>query len=174
MTTITGTYQNHLIRHSNKIAIHTSSETICYREWADMVCKTANWIDAVTDANATLGIFLPNSIAFLQIFSGTAMAGRTAATFDAKWKPAELEQRLTVSSPSVLITTKESVGRIGNTDSCIILWEDALEQIRTCDSSWDIRNRWRYAILSRIHFRNNRVAQSVCPLSSFLDRKFHL
>ena len=136
MTTITGTYQNHAIRHSNKIAIHTSSETICYREWADMVCKTANWIDAVTDANATLGIFLPNGIAFLQIFSGTAMAGRTAATFDAKWKPAELEQRLTVSSPSVLITTKELVGRIGNTDSCIILWEDALEQIRTCDSSW--------------------------------------
>ena len=64
------------------------------------------------------------------------MAGRIATTFDAKWKPVELEQRLAVSSPSVLITTKELVGRSGNTDSCIIIWEDALKQIRTCDASW--------------------------------------
>ncbi|MCG7337556.1 AMP-binding protein [Sporosarcina sp. ACRSM] len=132
MTTITGTYTNHAIGHPDKIAIHTPSQTIHYREWSRMVCQTANWIDSIAETGATVGIFMPNGIAFLQLFSGIAMAGRTAATFDAKWKPAELEQRLTVSSPSVLITTKELAERIQNTDAHIILWEDALKQISTC------------------------------------------
>ncbi|MFC5589676.1 AMP-binding protein [Sporosarcina soli] len=132
MTTITGTYTNHATRHPDKIAIHTTSQTIHYREWSEMVCQTANWVDAITGTGATVGIFMPNGIVFLQLFSGIAMAGRTAATFDAKWKPAELEQRLTVSSPSVLITTKELAKRIPNTNAHIILWDDALEQISTC------------------------------------------
>lgn len=138
MTTITKTYQNHMIQNPNKIAVHTASQTIRYREWTEMVCKTANWIHSLTETHATIGIFMPNGIGFLQLFTGIAMAGRTAATFDAKWKPAELEQRLTVSSPTVLITTKSLVESIPNTNAHIILWEDALESIRTQTSAWEL------------------------------------
>lgn len=132
MPIITETYQNHAIQHPDKIAIYTTSKTIHYREWSEMVCQTANWIDSLSETGATIGIFMPNGIAFLQLFSGIATAGRTAATFDAKWKPVELQQRITVSSPSVLITTKELAERIRNSDAHIILWEDALEQISIC------------------------------------------
>ena len=80
---------------------------------------------------------MPNSIAFLQLFTGAAMAGRIAATFDAKWKPAELEQRLAVSSPSVINYNAELAERHKKHGLNIIIWEDALEQILECDSSWN-------------------------------------
>ncbi|NYF23183.1 AMP-binding protein [Sporosarcina sp. JAI121] len=136
MPTITSTYQQQVRSTPDKIAIQTASEAITYCEWHTVVCKTANWIHSTTGTSDTIGIFMPNSIAFLQLFTGTAMAGRVAATFDAKWKPAELEQRLTISSPSVLITTAELADRITGTAYTIIIWEEALRQIQQCHSSW--------------------------------------
>ncbi|MER2088823.1 MAG: AMP-binding protein [Sporosarcina sp.] len=136
MPTITSTYQQQVRSTPDKIAIQTASEAITYCEWHTVVCKTANWIHSTTGTSDTIGIFMPNSIAFLQLFTGTAMAGRVAATFDAKWKPAELEQRLTISSPSVLITTAELADRITGTAYTIIIWEEALRQIQHCHSSW--------------------------------------
>jgi long-chain acyl-CoA synthetase len=135
--TITSSYQQQVISNPNKIAIQTSSEAITYHEWNTVVCKTANWMHSITGTCEAIGIFMPNSIAFLQLFTGTAMAGRIAATFDAKWKPTELEQRLAISSPSVVITTAELADRIKSTEFTIIIWEDALEQILQRDSSWN-------------------------------------
>ena len=57
------------------------------------------------------------------------MSGRIAATFDAKWKPAELTQRLAISSPSIIITTEELVDRVKDSHSNVILWEDVLKKI---------------------------------------------
>ena len=138
MPTITSSYHQQVRSTPEKIAIQTVSEAITYREWHTVVCKTANWIHSTTGTSDTIGIFLPNSIAFLQLFTGTAMAGRIAATFDTKWKPAELEQRLTISSPSLLITTAELADRLGDTTYTIIIWEDALRQIQQCHSSWTV------------------------------------
>ena len=137
MPTITSSYQQQVIGNPDKIAIQTSSEAITYRDWNTVVCKTANWIHSITATRDAIGIFMPNSIAFLQLFTGAAMAGRIAATFDAKWKPTELAQRLAISSPSVIITTAELAERIRSTEFTIIIWEDALEKILQCDSSWN-------------------------------------
>lgn len=136
MPTITSSYQQRVIDNPDKIAIQTSSEAITYRDWYTAVCKTANWLHSITAPCDSIGIFMPNSIAFLQLFTGTTMAGRIAATFDAKWKPTELERRLEISSPSVVITTAELAERIRSTEFIIIIWEDASEQILQCDSSW--------------------------------------
>lgn len=136
MPTITSSYQQQVISDPDKIAIQTASVAITYRDWYTVVCKTANWLHSMTAPRDAIGIFMPNSIAFLQLFTGAAMAGRIAATFDAKWKPAELEQRLAISSPSVVITTAELAERIRCTEFTIIIWEDALEHILQCDSSW--------------------------------------
>lgn len=137
MPTITSSYHQQVIDNPDKVAIQTSSEAITYRDWNTVVCKTANWIHSITDTCDAVGIFMPNSISFLQLFTGAAMAGRIAATFDAKWKPAELEQRLAISSPSFVITTAELAVRIRSTTFTIIIWEEALEQILQCDSSWN-------------------------------------
>lgn len=135
MPTITSSYQQQVIDNPDKIAIQTSFEAITYRDWYTTVCKTANWLHSITAPCDSIGIFMPNSIAFLQLFTGTAMAGRIAATFDAKWKPTELEQRLEISSPSVVITTAGLAERIRSTEFTIIIWEDASEQILQCDYS---------------------------------------
>jgi len=136
MPTITSSYQQQVFVNPEKIAIQTSTESITYRDWNTVVCKTANWIQSITATSGVIGIFMPNSISFLQLFTGAAMAGRIAATFDAKWKATELEQRLVISSPSVIITTAELAKRISSTEFTIIIWEDALDQILQCDSLW--------------------------------------
>ena len=137
MPTVTSSYKQQVIDNPDKIAIQSSSEAITYRDWYTVVCKTANWIHSITATRDAVGIFMPNSIAFLQLFTGAAMAGRIATTFDSKWKPAELEQRLAISSPSVVITTAELADRIKSTAFTIIIWEDALKQILQCNSSWN-------------------------------------
>lgn len=139
MPTITSFYKNHVLSNPEKIAIQTSSEAITYSRWNDIVCQTANWMHSITGPGETIGIFMPNSIGFLQLFSGAAMSGRIAATFDAKWKPAELTQRLAISSPSIVITTEELVDSIKDTThSNVILWGDALEQIRTYGTLFEL------------------------------------
>jgi len=136
LPTITSSYQQQVIDNPEKIAIQTASQAVTYRDWNTVVCKTANWLHSITATRDAIGIFMPNSIAFLQLFTGAAMAGRIAATFDVKWKPKELEQRLVISSPSVIITTVELADRIRSTEFTIIIWEDALKRILQCDSLW--------------------------------------
>lgn len=137
MTTITGSYKKHMCKNPHKIAIQTSSEAISYGEWYQLVCKTANWLYSLTGPNKTIGIFIPNSIAFLQLFTGTAMAGCVAVPFDTRWKPAELNHRLSLSSLSVLITTKSLASRLTTKDLNVIFLDDAFEQIQKSDSIWN-------------------------------------
>lgn len=137
MSTITGSYKKHMHNNPDKIAIRTSSETINYREWYNIVSKTANWLHSHAGHDRRIAIFLPNGIAFLQLFTGAAMAGCTAVTFDTRWKPAELKQRLALSSPSVLITTKSLANRLQGIDVNILFWEDTCEQIQKSESLVD-------------------------------------
>lgn len=138
MQTITGLYHRHVLRHPDKIAIRTATEEITYFEWNRIVCQTANWLTQITDAKETIGIFMPNHSGFLQLFSGAAMSGRIAATFDAKSKSAELTQRLAIASPSVIITTEALVDRIKDTDASVILWKDAQEKIGTYEPLFEL------------------------------------
>lgn len=138
MLTITSPYKSHMLSTPDKIAVQTTSESFTYPEWNGLVCQTANWIHSITGTGKTIGIFMPNGAPFLQLFLGTAMSGRIAATFDAKWKPAELIQRLAISTPSIIITTKALADRIKDTNSNVIFWEDALEMIRSFDTSFDV------------------------------------
>lgn len=138
MTTITSSYKNHILLRPDKIAVQTASEAITYSEWNGLICQTANWLHSITGIGKTIGIFMPNGAPFLQIFLGTSMSGRIAATFDAKWKPTELIQRLAISTPSIIIATKALAERIKGTNSNVILWENALEVISNFDTSFDL------------------------------------
>lgn len=137
MSTITDSYEKHMNKNPDKIAIRTSSESINYREWYKLVCSTANWLSSFKVPAKTLGIFVPNGISFLQLFTGAAMAGWSAVTFDARWKPAELQQRLDLSSPSIFITTRSLAHRVPAENLNIIYWEDALEQIKMMETGWN-------------------------------------
>jgi long-chain acyl-CoA synthetase len=137
MTTIVASYQEHKILYPDKIAIQTRFETIRYREWVQMVCQTANWLHSLEGNNGKIGILMPNGIPFLQLFSGTAMAGLISVPFDVKWKAPELKQRVTVSSPSIIITTESFSKNLKGIDTRIIIWEDACEQILLNPPSWN-------------------------------------
>lgn len=138
MPTITSNYKNHILLNPAKIAVQTSSEAITYSEWNNLVCQTANWLHSTTGVGKIIGIFMPNGTPFLQLFLGAATSGRVAATFDAKWKPAELIQRLAISNPSIIITTKALTDRIKRTHSNVILWEDVQEKIQTFETSFNL------------------------------------
>lgn len=50
---------------------------------------------------------MPNGIPFLQLFAGAAKAGWIAVPLDLKWKTIELEERVKICNPSIIVTTKE-------------------------------------------------------------------
>lgn len=130
MAAITSTYKIHKQENPEKIAIYTEAGEISYEDWYNLVCKTANWLTSTLCENGKVGILLPNGIPFLQLFAGASMAGYIAIPFDMKWKPRELEQRLALAKPSIVITTKELAERYELKKVEIIIWEDVVGRIR--------------------------------------------
>ncbi|WP_260631044.1 AMP-binding protein [Bacillus sp. S/N-304-OC-R1] len=112
MNLITDYYEKHAKDFPEKIAIQTASCKISYQNWAERIKKTANWLESLNLPKKTVGILLPNGIPFLQIFAGAASAGWTAVPLDMKWKEAELEKRLLLAAPSLIITIDELVPSI--------------------------------------------------------------
>lgn len=133
MSSITDTYEMHAKQFPNKIAIHTMEQKISYQEWSDTIKKTALWLDTFQGSNETIGIFLPNGIPFLQFFAGAAAAGWISVLFDPKWNVVEIEKRLKISRPSILITSRKLKEKIQHLDTNIIVLEDFLETLQKID-----------------------------------------
>lgn len=126
---ITSTYAKHAKNTPDKIAIQTSNEKLTYRTWHEQVEKTARWLHSLSAPNKTIGIYLPNGIPFLQLFAGASAAGWIAVPFDLKWKEIELQNRLKLSSPSLLITTKNMYLKLCKLHPNVMIWEDCLKKI---------------------------------------------
>ncbi|MCY7831046.1 AMP-binding protein, partial [Bacillus spizizenii] len=63
--TITHTYSAIAEKSPGRVAIHTESEQITYRDWARLVSQTANWLRSQPSMPNRVAILLPNSLAFL-------------------------------------------------------------------------------------------------------------
>lgn len=126
---ITSTYENHVKEHPEKIAVYTKDEKVNFREWDQLVAKTANWLSEKVGIGGKVGILLPNGIPFLQVFTGTAAAGLIAVPFDLKWKKAEFRQRYELAQPAIFITTKRIARRLQLSNGEVVLWEDIEEEL---------------------------------------------
>ncbi|WP_257985523.1 AMP-binding protein [Bacillus sp. V5-8f] len=129
MAAITETYAKHAELYPEKVAIHTDNQLLSYYEWHELICKTANWLDSIGDVNKRLAIFMPNSVPFLQLFAGASMAGWIAIPFDMKWKEEEIEKRLSLSQPSVLITTRDMHRHLNHLHPDVRIWDDCEEEM---------------------------------------------
>jgi long-chain acyl-CoA synthetase len=129
MANITETYEKFAHHFPNKMAIQTHNQQLNYQDWYELINKTASWLDSFNTPNPTLGILMPNGIPFLQLFTGASMAGWTAVPFDIKWKEAELSKRLTLSLPTILITTREIFHHVNPLLPNVMIWEDCLNEI---------------------------------------------
>ncbi|RBP96679.1 long-chain acyl-CoA synthetase [Cytobacillus firmus] len=138
MTNITANIKKIADDSPYKAAIISKSQTLNYKEWSSHLCKTANWLNSLSVTNKSAAILLPNGIPFLQLFTGASMAGWTAVPFDLKWKAEELSQRIEISNPSIVITGKEYYDQIARLHPFVLIWEDALEEIRRQSASFHI------------------------------------
>ncbi|MEK3854328.1 AMP-binding protein [Cytobacillus sp. FSL H8-0458] len=129
MTNITANIEKFAEDSPNKAAIIMKDEALNYKEWNTLLCKTANWLNSLSFGNKTAGFLLPNGVPFLQLFTGAAMAGWTAVPFDLKWKAEELNERIRISSPSIVVTVKEYYDQVSSMHPFVLLWEDALKEI---------------------------------------------
>ena len=127
---ITSTYAEHAKNTPDKIAIQTYNQKINYLDWHEQVGKTAKWFHSLPSTNKTIGIYLPNGIPFLQLFAGASAAGWIAVPFDLKWKETELQNRINLFSPSMLITTRDMYHKLRRIYPNVMLWEDCLKEIK--------------------------------------------
>ncbi|PEL14382.1 AMP-binding protein [Bacillus sp. AFS017336] len=128
MANITETYKNFATLSPEKIAIHTSNQQISYKEWNQLINQTANWLHGQLNTK-TIGILLPNGIPFLQMFAGACKAGWIAVPFDMKWNLADLEKRVKLSKPSIIVTTKEIYAKFHSIIPNMKVLDDCLQEI---------------------------------------------
>ncbi|EWG11040.1 AMP-binding protein [Cytobacillus firmus] len=129
MTNITANIKKFAEESPNKAAIITQNQILTYKEWINLLGQTANWFDTIPLTNKTVGFLLPNGIQFLQLFTAAAMAGWTAVPYDIKWKAEELNERIRISSPSIVVTVRENYDKVSSMHPSVLLWEDALMEI---------------------------------------------
>lgn len=136
MVAITHTYNNHCENFGSKVAIQTKEESVTYQEWQTLINKTGNWLQSQHVKVKNIALLLPNGISFLQLYAGAAAAGWIVAPFDRKWKKKELQQRLNLCKPSIIVTTKHDMTRLADLHDNILVWEDCLEEIlKTSDDT---------------------------------------
>ncbi|PEJ59165.1 acyl-CoA synthetase [Bacillus sp. AFS002410] len=128
MANITETYKKFATLSPEKIAIHTSNQQISYKEWNQLINQTANWLHGQLNTK-TIGILLPNGIPFLQMFAGACKAGWIAVPFDMKWNLADLEKRVKLSKPSIIVTTKEIYAKFHSIIPNMKVLDDCLQEI---------------------------------------------
>ncbi|MGF9770161.1 acyl-CoA synthetase [Bacillus albus] len=106
---ITKEYKEHASVQPNKIAIKENNRVLTYKDWFESVCKVANWLSEKESKNKTIAIVLENSIEFLQLFAGAAMAGWVCVPLDIKWKQDELKERIAICNPDLIVTERYKV-----------------------------------------------------------------
>lgn len=127
---ITKEYKKYASLQPNKIAIKENDRVLTYKEWFESVCKVANWLNEKEVKNKTVAIVLENRLEFLQLFAGAAMAGWVCVPLDVKWKKDELEERLAISNPDMIVTERYKVNDISNEEGKIIRideWKTMIE-----------------------------------------------
>ncbi|PEE40571.1 acyl-CoA synthetase [Bacillus pseudomycoides] len=142
---ITLSYIKHTCIHPNKMAIKEKDRLLTYKEWHESVCQVANWLNKEKTTNKTVAILLENRIEFLQIFAGAAMAGWVCVPLDLKWKQDELEARLELANPSIVITSEQykmsELPRINGTVLSVNKWNRMVDnQLNTYHSSESVQN----------------------------------
>ncbi|UPM52466.1 AMP-binding protein [Gottfriedia acidiceleris] len=133
MANITETYQKNARLSPDKIAIHTNNNQISYKEWSQLINQTANWLHSYLLNSKTIGILLPNGIQFLQMFTAASKAGWIAVPYDMKWNVADLEKRVKLSNPSIIVTTKEMYNKIHSIHPNLKILDDILQEIAQFD-----------------------------------------
>ncbi|CAG9613506.1 putative acyl--CoA ligase YhfT [Bacillus rhizoplanae] len=114
---ITKSYAAHAQYQPNKIAIKIKDREVTYKEWYRSVCQVANWLHKEESANKKIAILLDNSVEFLQIFAGSAMAGWICVPLDPKWNSYELEERLQIVQPSIIVVAQHKRNQLPQTNS---------------------------------------------------------
>ncbi|PGT15259.1 acyl-CoA synthetase [Bacillus cereus] len=117
---ITKEYKKHASLQPNKIAIKENDRVLTYKEWFESVCKVANWLNEKESKNKTIAIVLENSIEFLQLFAGAAMAGWICVPLDIKWKQDELQERIAISNPNMIVTERYKVNDLSGEEGRVI------------------------------------------------------
>ncbi|WNB92421.1 AMP-binding protein [Bacillus sp. NEB1478] len=120
---ITDTIQLNALNHPTKTAIQMGEEKITYQNLHSTVQNTTNFFfsQSFKGDQGKVGLFLPNSIAFLQYFFGAIAAGWIAVPLDPKWKANELQERLIQSDLDLIITTEKLMNQIDSWNEIIIL-----------------------------------------------------
>ncbi len=136
MGNITATYPTFATLTPEKVAIHTKNQQIRYQKWNVMVNQTANWLNSLPTVNKTLGILLPNGIPFLQLFAGAARAGWVVVPYDRKWNLRELENKVKLSRPSVIVTTKEEYAQSNHMKANVRIVDEILQEISLFSSEF--------------------------------------
>ncbi|KAB2336259.1 AMP-binding protein [Cytobacillus depressus] len=133
MTNITDSYKKHAADFPEKMAVYTNGWKISYKEWNEMISKTANWLHSQQSPNKIIALLLPNGIPLLQLFAGASMAGWTSLPLDLKWNGADLDKRLKLANPSIIITNKDLSHRINHPN--VQVWDDCLKEIKQSNST---------------------------------------
>lgn len=135
MATITCTYSIHAKHNPDRIAIQTEEQAISYREWNERIYQTADWFHSRCSTKKTVGILMPNGIPFIQIFAGASAAGWIAVPLDRKWKTEELQKRIALCSPDIIITTSSLARKVSNVCNHVVIGEHILEGISQISTS---------------------------------------
>lgn len=129
MGNITETYEKLARDFPGKVAIQTKDAQVTYLEWDRRIIKTANWLKNIHTKNMTIAILVPNCVSFLQLFTGAAHAEWTVVALDLKWKENELEKRLAVANPAIIITVPAHYDVVNRLHSNVLLLDDCLKRI---------------------------------------------
>ncbi|MBD1380240.1 AMP-binding protein [Metabacillus arenae] len=124
---ITLPYQTHASVHPERVAVKTSTKQINYQEWHRLIKQTGEWLGAITDSNKIVAILLPNSLELLQLFAGAASAGCTAVPLDPRWSPFEIQERLKICHPKVIIASQETIYKVEQLEYPKLLIENGME-----------------------------------------------
>ncbi|MBM7647446.1 long-chain acyl-CoA synthetase [Bacillus ectoiniformans] len=129
MDAITSTYEKYAKWHPHKTAIRTKNDSITYQEWHRLVGQTAAWLCSLSARNKVIGIYMDGGLPFLQVFAGAAAAGWVAVPIDGRWSQSELEKRLQLCEPGMIVASAEYVELARSSFAHTVIWEEVSEAI---------------------------------------------
>ncbi|QIW79284.1 acyl-CoA synthetase [Bacillus tequilensis] len=127
--TITHPYSAIAETSPRRVAIHTESEQITYRDWVRLVSQTANWLRSLPKMPNRVAILLPNSLAFLQLFAGAAAAGCIAIPIDIRWSAAECKDRLAIGNADLVVTSAFFKNKLIESKTPVVLLDHCMAAI---------------------------------------------
>jgi len=129
---ITNTYQTHAEHRGQHPAIVTDEETVSYEEWHDAVQRTAATFAKETTKAKRVALFLPNGRLFLQLFAGASEAGWASIVCDMRWKKREIEERLQLTTPDLIIAD-QTMKRCFQKTSLPVIYSNDIDEWLTDD-----------------------------------------